>query len=482
MQADLLLRGGHVIDPAQDLDGIMDVAIAAGRIAAVGHLDDYQAARTLDVAGKLVTPGLVDFHVHAYGTIAFRDPDVPGVYAGVTTMVDGGSAGTATFDDFLALCRERAAADVYSYVHVEPSGIPHDGDRTIDYTEIQLGRLVEIAGQHPDVVCAFKAISVSQRGLDYLRLAKAATKLAGLPLYVHIGDWRRPPVADIARQVFDMLDEGDLVIHMYSAWPNSILDKDGKLLPEVRNARERGVLFDVAHGRQNFSFKVAERAIDQGLVPDLAGTDIGIPAVGLLSGITEVMSTLLLLGFSLPETVRIVTQNPARIMGKEDQFGSLRMGMPADVTVMTVEKGDFEYLDWHNETRHGEYRITPVHTVKRGVVYDCDLSLINDPSMSNARSNREAVPEGCRALTPTQRAFLGKVADELDGRKWKPAALHARLHELREAAGLSIPEGMNAICQSLQNEPFMPQIGWYLTSVRQDFVVSRLRTVAAGAF
>ena len=329
MQCDLMLRGGRVIDPDQALDGVMDVAIAGGRIAAVGALGEWQADRTLDLSDRIVTPGLVDFHVHAYGSIAYRDPDTAGVLSGVTTIVDGGSAGTATFDDFLAVSREPAVSNVYSYMHIEPSGIPHDGDRTMEFTEIELGKLQEIVGQHGDVVRALKAISVSYRGAAYIALAKATAKIVGLPLYVHIGDWRRPSIADIAREVFGMLEEGDLVIHMYSSHGNNVLDPEGHLLPEVKEAQARGVLFDVAHGRQNFSFRVAERAIDQGLLPHLAGTDLGIPAAGLLEGgLTEVMSNLLLLGFELDEVIRLVTINPAKALRLEDQFGSLRVGLP----------------------------------------------------------------------------------------------------------------------------------------------------------
>src|SRR5689334_21926757 len=125
MQCDLMLRGGQVIDPAQELNGVMDVAMADGRVAGIGALYDWEAKQTLDLSGRIVAPGLVDFHVHAYGSIAYADPDTAGILAGVTTIIDGGSAGTATYDDFEMLTRQRAVSNVYGYMHVEPSGIPH---------------------------------------------------------------------------------------------------------------------------------------------------------------------------------------------------------------------------------------------------------------------------------------------------------------------------------------------------------------------
>ena len=483
MQCDLMLCGGRVIDPAQSLDGVMDVAITGGRVAALGALGDWQADRALDLSGRIVTPGLVDFHVHAYGSIAYRDPDTAGVLSGVTTIVDGGSAGTATFDDFLAVTRAPTVSNVYSYMHVEPSGIPHDGDRIMEFADVELGKLVEITGTHADVVRALKAISVSYRGPAYIALAKAVAKIVGLPLYVHFGDWRRPSIADIARDVFPLLEENDLVIHMYSSYPNNVLDAEGNLLPEVQEAQARGVLFDVAHGRQNFSWRVAERAIDQGLLPHLAGTDLGIPAAGLLeAGLTEVMSNLLLLGFELDEVIRLVTINPAKALRLEDQFGSLRVGMPADVTVLIEEHGEFEYLDSHNQARLGTRRVLPVLTIKDGALYEPDLSRLSAPDNARPRLSRQAPPEPCRAFSVAQRAFLGKLADEVEGRRWQPAALHRRLHELIAAEGLAIPEALEALFQSFQIRPFMPHAGWFLTALNRDMVVARLRQVASGDF
>ncbi len=482
MQCNLLLRGGRVIDPAQGLDGVMDVAIADGRVAGVGALHDWQATRVLNVHDRIVTPGLVDFHVHAYGTIAYRDPDTAGIHAGVTTIVDGGSAGTATFDDFLALTRDRAISNVYAYLNVEPSGIPHDGDRLIEFTDIELGRLVKIVSEHGDVVRALKAIAVSHRGPGYVQLAKAVSRIAGLPLCLHVGDWRRPPVCDMGREVFRTLDAGDVVVHMYSSYPNTVLDADGRLLPEVRAARARGVLFDVAHGRQNFSFRVAERAMDQGLLPDLAGTDLGIPAAGLVEGLTEVMSNLLLLGLSLPDIVRIVTINPAKALGLEDRCGSLRVGMPADVSVLAKEHGEFVFLDSHNEARRSHTRLVPVLAVKNGMVHEPDLQLLSAPENSRPRLSRQAPPEACRRFSAAQRVFLGKLAGELEARLWRPVDLHRRVHELIRTEGLALAEGLEVLYQSFQAPPFMPQAGWFLTTLNRDFAVRRLRQVAAGAF
>ncbi len=362
----LVIRGGRVVDPSQQLDMIADVAISNGRIAAVGpSLAADTAGETIDATGLLVVPGLIDVHVHA------RDAELPPadfLASGVTTMVDAGSRGADNFDTILSIAqaapnRLRLLLNIAALGNF--SGVTGGRAEFLDGTALaDVGKARAAIELHRDWIVGVKArLSRGVAGeldMEVLRLAVQAAEPSGLPVMIHIGDTATP-----LPQLLELLRPGDIVTHMYAPAPNGILDAAGKLLPEVVRARANGIRFDFGNGlNEHWAWDVAEKALMQDFPPDTISSDLNVPGrVAQVFNYPNVLSKFLALGLSLSEVLARGTINSAQTFRALNDLGTLRVGATADVTVLELQNGDFEYVDNYAGTRRGTQKLLP-----RGVV------------------------------------------------------------------------------------------------------------------
>jgi dihydroorotase len=377
MMYDLVLRGGRVIDPARAIDGRYDIAVQDGVIAKLApELSGECAARVVDVSGKTVAPGLIDLHAHVFDGVAHNGvhPDVAGVRAGVTTVVDAGSSGSATFGAFPKYILSQCATEVLPFLHICQTGLATTPD-IIAEASIDLDATLQTTAAHRGVIRGIKARMVSPAleifGMQLPRLAKRAARESQLPLMVHIGDTTKRCDPAIIRQLLPLLEPGDIVTHLFTANPGGVLDANGVLVPEAKELKDLGIWLDSAHGRFNFSFDVARRVLDQGLVPNCISTDLTIPSRSeTVHSLVEVMARFLGLGFTLREVLRMCTANPARAIGEQDRLGSLQVGRQADISVLDVRQGDWVVYDSLRQALPVQTAIVPVLTVKKGRVFE----------------------------------------------------------------------------------------------------------------
>jgi len=377
---DLLLKGGTVVDAAGDLDGVLDVAIENGKIARIAAgIAAGEAARVVEVRGKLVTPGLIDCHAHVFEGVNRTgvNPDLAGVYAGVTTIVDAGSAGAATFDAFPRHIIPRCHTEIVPFLHICQTGLATMPD-IIAESSVDLDDTVRVASQHKGLICGIKARMVSPAleimGMEMPKLAKRAAREAGIKLMVHIGDTTKRYDPKVIHPLLSLLEPGDILTHYFTPNPGGVLDANGKLVPEAREAADRGVWFDTAHGRMNFSFDVGRRIIDQGLLPHCISTDLTVPGrLQTVHSMTEIMTRFLGLGFTLQQVVTMSTTNPAKAIGVEHRLGRLEVGRQADVSVLELRQGDWMVYDILGAGLRVDRAFLPHLTVKRGAVFAPDF-------------------------------------------------------------------------------------------------------------
>jgi dihydroorotase len=376
---DLVLKGGRVVDPASGLDGVLDVAVENGKIARVAAgIAATEAARVIEVGGKLVTPGLIDLHAHVFEGFNRTgvNPDLAGVYSGVTTLVDAGSAGSATFGGWRHIL-PHCHTEIVPFLHICQTGLATLPD-IIAEKSVNLADTVKVATEHKGLIHGIKARMVSPAleimGMEMPRLAKRAAKESGIKLMVHIGDTEKRYDPKVIHPLLSLLEPGDILTHYFTPNPGGVLDANGKLVPEAREAADRGVWFDTAHGRMNFSFDVGRRIIEQGLLPHCISTDLTVPGrVNTVHSMTEIMTRFLGLGFTLPQVVTMSTANPARAIGAEQRLGSLAVGRQADVSVLELREGDWVVYDILNSPLRVDRAFTPHLTLKRGRVFAPDF-------------------------------------------------------------------------------------------------------------
>src|SRR5216684_5188675 len=349
---DLLLKGGTVVDSSTGLDGLCDIAVRDGVIARIAKdIPSAEATQTIEVGGKIVTPGLIDLHAHVFEGVNRNGvhPDLGGVRAGVTTIVDAGSAGSATFAGFPQHIIPRCHTEIIPFLHICQTGLATLPD-IIAESSINLADTVKVATQHKDLIRGIKARMVSPAleimGMEMPKLAKRAAREAGTRLMVHIGDTAKRYDPNVIRKLLPLLDAGDILTHYFTANPGGVLDANGKLVPEAREAADRGVWLDTAHGRMNFSFEVGRRCIDQGLLPHCISTDLTVPGrLNTVHSMTEILTRFLGLGFTLPQVVTMCTANPARAIGAADRLGTLAVGRQADISVLEIRDGSWVVHD-----------------------------------------------------------------------------------------------------------------------------------------
>ena len=374
---DLLLKGGTVVDPSQGRNEKLDVAIKGGVISRIADsIPAKEASRVVDVQGKVVAPGLIDVHAHLYQPKRNpAHPDSAGVWGGVTTVADAGGPGPANFPEFCEVVFPQVQTKVYSFL-----SIFHDRTvQTNDESELDVAGVVRTAGENPGIVkgvkCLVQPRIVQVMGLKNVEAATAAAREAGLRVLMHIGDIgpktlpSTPP--EVVAQALSMLAPGDIVTHIFTPLTGGALNWDDMLLPELKEAQQRGITLDPAYGDFNFGWDRAQQVMSQGVVPDTMGTDIDIqPGFGmrknLMRGLLEYGAFFLALGFSLQDVVRMTTINAARALGIDEQAGSLAEGREADVSVIEVVEGRWQLTDATGESRTGSQALVPFLTIKGG--------------------------------------------------------------------------------------------------------------------
>jgi dihydroorotase len=414
-QFDLLLRGGRVIDPSSGRDGVADIGISDGRIAAIEpSLPADTVRQVIDVAGKIVTAGMIDTHAHVYQYVTGRfglNADMVGVRSGVTTVVDQGGPSCMTIPGFRHFVVEPAETRVLCFIsaylvgglegHLYPSLYGPD--------QVDVKATVRAGRANADIVRGVKAHAeiggASRWGLEVIKLGKRISSELGVPLYIHLGQiW---PVKDgatidpdeVVRALMPLMEAGDVLAHPFTRHPGGFVSTTtGELHPVVRAALERGVTVDVGHG-SHFSFEMARRTIAAGVRPhtlgaDMHGYNVRVPGDGdsasrldnPFSGVapfnlTHAMTELLTLGLSLPEVVATVTSNPARMLRLEDSIGALLPGREADVSVLDLLRGRFTLSDNSGEQVIAPEMLTPAFALRAGKMLAADSALIPPPAL-----------------------------------------------------------------------------------------------------
>ncbi len=363
MRYDVLLRGGRVVDPKNGIDGLFDVAVNNGKIAAVQpSIDAGLAKQVLDVKGMVVTPGLVDIHVHLFHTTGVANawagdnsvrPDDFSFRSGVTTMADAGSSGWRNFETFRHTVLDRSQTHTYAFIHISGLGMLTNivEQHPEDMNPEEVARLSK---KHDDVVVGVKTAHFEGPAWIAVEKAVAAGKLAGKPVMVDFGYFK--PERPYWQLVTEKLRPGDISTHAYRA-PVPWVDAQGKLYDYVKEARAKGVLFDVGHGGGSFAWRNAAPAIAQGFFPDSISTDLHTGSMnGTMMDMPTTMSKFLALGMPLREVILRSTWKPAQMISKP-QHGHLTVGADADIAVFRMMEGAFHFADSDKGLQGGRRRL-----------------------------------------------------------------------------------------------------------------------------
>jgi dihydroorotase len=361
MAFDLVLRGGRVIDPSQTIDRVTDVAFAGGKVAKIG--DRLAGTEVRDVSGYIVTPGLIDLHTHVYwgGTSLGIDAEEFCRTSGVTTAIDTGSAGPGNFAGFRKHVIERSEVRILAYLHISFAGI-YAFSKTVMVGESEEMRLmapleaVEVADANRDVIIGIKVRvgrgSSGIHGAAPLDIALQAANEVGMPLMCHI-DFPPPSYEEVVQK----LRPGDVLTHCFRPFPNAPYDHQGKVKDVVREARGRGVKFDIGHGKGSFAFKTARAMLANGFYPDTISSDVHTLCIeGPAFDQVTTLSKFLCMGMPLGDVIAASTVNAAEAL-KRPELGSFKTGCAGDATILTIRQGQFDYVDVVGEHMTGEQRI-----------------------------------------------------------------------------------------------------------------------------
>jgi dihydroorotase len=388
-EIDLLLKGGHVIDPKNQIDSKMDVAIVNGKIAQVAPDIPVKNAKMIaDVTGLIVTPGLIDMHVHVFqGTepdayiadgLTSLPPDGFTFRAGVTTVVDAGSSGWRNFRQFKKQTIDRSQTRVLALLNIVGNGMVgrFEEQDVTDMNPVQTAHMIKRL--FPDIIVGIKA---AHYWGDFTQVDRAveAGNLANVPVMVDFGE-RNPPLS-IEELFMKRLRPGDMFTHTYSYGPanrETVVDENGKVKPFVLEAQKRGIIFDVGHGGGAFSWRQAVPAMKQGFRPNVISTDLHADSMnGGMKDLSNVMSKFLNMGMSIQDVVLRTTWNPANVINRKE-LGNLSVGADADVAVFNIRKGDFGFIDVRKTKLKGTQKLETELTVRAGKVV-WDLNGISTP-------------------------------------------------------------------------------------------------------
>ena len=368
---DVIVRGGRVIDPRNNVDDLLDVGLLDGRVDAVGDLSDAVADEEIDAAGKLVTPGLIDLHTHLFKDFSIFGIDVDELSprTGVTTSVDTGTAGWINYAGFRKVIMEPAETRVLAYVNLSGIGLPYRRGEMVYEGYVQAGECARAIQQFPDKtigvkVRLYRGVGGDADLRDLLQIALEAARRCEKPLMIHISG-SDVPLAELLAP----LRSGDVITHCYHADEiASILDRSGKVRSQVRDARDKGIIFDIGHGVGSFSFDVGRKAMDDGFPPDTISSDIhGLGINGPTFDLPTTMTKFRHLGMPLVDIIERTTCAPARAIGWD--LGHLSVGAVGDVAVLAEEEGAFELTDAEKVTLVSDKRFVCMATIKDGKVW-----------------------------------------------------------------------------------------------------------------
>jgi dihydroorotase len=364
MTYDLILRGGRVIDPSQQLDEVIDIGFSAAKVSRLGpELKADAGTAVQDVSGYIVTPGLIDLHTHVYwgGTSLGIDAEEFCRKSGVTTAVDTGSAGPGNFAGFRKHVIERSAVRILAYLHVSFAGIYAYSRRVMVGESEEIRMLapldaVEVANANRDVIVGIKvrvgALASGRSGTVPLDIALQVADEVGMPLMAHID---HPPPS--YEEVLDRLRPGDVLTHAFRPFPNVPVDSQGKVKEAVLQARARGVRFDIGHGKGSFAFKTARGMLANGFYPDTISSDVHALCVnGPAFDQVTTLSKFLCMGMPLIDVIAATTANAALAL-KRPELGSLKPGSVGDATILSIQQGEFDYVDVVGEHLRGDRKI-----------------------------------------------------------------------------------------------------------------------------
>ena len=411
---DTLLAGGHLIDPAQGLDGAWDLAILDGKVAAVLPAGSSAPARQrIDVRGQLVIPGMIDSHAHVFQHVTGRfglDADLCGVHSGVTTLIDQGGPSCMTLPAFREFVVKPKHSRVFAYLSAYLVGGLEGHYYPELYTPdcVDVAATVKAAQANPDIVKGFKAHAelggFARWGADVIAQSAEIARTAQKPLYIHFGQlWPLPEAGangvdpdTILSQVVPLLKAGDILAHPFTRHPGGFVDRSGRVHGIVREALAMGLKVDVGHG-SHFSYRMARIALDAGIVPDTLGADMhgyntAVPAPPgtpeehsdvehmffgkVRFSLASTMTAMLALGLPLAQVVRMVTCNVVDVFGLPAELGTLAIGHPADVSVLHDERGRFALRDNEGTQLVGERVLRPAFCLREGVRFDADASIL----------------------------------------------------------------------------------------------------------
>ena len=363
MPFDLVLRNGRVIDPSQNIDRVTDVAFSGGKVAAIGDGLDAGGADVRNVAGRIVTPGLIDLHTHVYwgGTSLGIDAEMFARKSAVTTCVDTGSAGPGNFAGFRKHVIEPSAIRILPYLHVSFAGIYGFSSKVMvgeghDIRLLAARDCLEVVEANRDLIVGIKVrlgrTASGAAGIVPLDVAEQVADQTGLPMMVHIDE---PPPSYEA--VVARLRPGDVLTHCYRPFPNSPVDGKGKVKPALLEARQRGVLFDIGHGMGSFSWKTARAMIDNDFLPDTISSDVHALCIeGPAYDQVTTLSKFLALGMSLPDVIAASTVNAAKALNRPD-LGTFKPGSIGDASILSLDEGAFRLEDVRGEVVTASQRL-----------------------------------------------------------------------------------------------------------------------------
>jgi dihydroorotase len=374
-----LLKGGRLIDPAAGIDGSVDVRVRDGIVDEIGANLTAGATTVVDVKNLIVTPGLIDVHLHLMkGLGAFGvDPDIFGIGSGVTTVVDAGSAGHSLLNVFRNYVTNRAKTRVLNYINLSTlGGVTGPGYSILaDPRLIDEEKIASAVEANRDIVVGIKIMAtggaLGGQGLKPLERARKLGDELRIPLLVHIGEsWTRGVEPVAVADVLKYLRPGDIVTHMFTAHPGGLLDGNGKLWPQIRDAKDSGILMDVGHGLHNLNFDVARKVLDQGLHPDGVSTDghRGNRA-GPVYDLPTTMAKLMALGFSLKQVVEMATVNAARLLGRPNKLATMHQGQPADISVLRLEDREWTAIDSQKGSIPATRALVPIYAIRGDTIY-----------------------------------------------------------------------------------------------------------------
>ncbi|TMD19204.1 MAG: amidohydrolase/deacetylase family metallohydrolase [Chloroflexi bacterium] len=373
MNFDLIVRGGHVLDPGQGLDGDLEIGVRNGRIAALQHelVSEGPPPRIVDASGALVVPGLIDIHAHVYTGVSPLTVPADEVCspAGVTTIVSAGDAGAHTIEGFRQLIVNQSRTRVLCFLHISSIGLASFpvGESLVEGL-LDVGAAEAAIARFPEFIVGIKvrqggAGVTGSNGLEPLRRAAQVKDLTGLPVMVHITD-SDAPIEDL----LGFLNQGDIVTHCFTGSDHGLRERNG-ISNAALAARKRGVLFDVGHGAGSFDFGVAEAAARMGFWPDTISTDLHSISAPTAKSLPSVMSKMLAVGMPLKEVIEATTSRAAKAINRESSIGSLVVGRVADIAVLEKRNGEVQLTDTFGNTRTADRQLMARATIRAGVVW-----------------------------------------------------------------------------------------------------------------